>query len=285
MKGDPRMADASLAGKTAIVTGAGSGLGRAMARALAQAGANVAGVDVNAASLATLRDELAPLGEKSFLPVTGDVSSMAGAQAIMDLTKAAFGDAHVLVNNAGIIMARMAPEYAEPPFWEADPETWQRVMAVNAMGAFFLARLAVVPMLARKWGRIINVTTNFHSMLSAGRSAYGPSKSALEASSAIWAKQLDGTGVTVNVLIPGGITATGMVPPRTPNDNMRSPDIMMAPVRWLASEASDGISGFRFIADEWDETVPPEAAAVKARSPVAWADYATASAKRQQPKV
>ncbi len=278
------MGDAPLAGKVAVVTGAGSGLGRAMASALAQAGANVAGVDVNAGSLATLREELAPLGDKSFLPVAGDVSSMAGAQAILDQTHAAFGEVHVLINNAGLIMARMAPEYAEPPFWEADPETWQRVMAVNAMGAFFLARLAVVQMLARKWGRIINVTTNFHSMLSAGRSAYGPSKSALEASSAIWAKQLVGTGVTVNVLIPGGITATNMVPPRTPGDGMRSPDIMMAPARWLASEASDGITGFRFIADEWDETIAPEAAAVKARSPAAWADYATASLKRQQPK-
>lgn len=278
------MADTPLAGKIAIVTGAGSGLGRAMAKALVQAGAKVAGVDVNASSLATLREELAPLGT-GFLPLTGDVASMAGAQAIIDRTQAAFGNVDVLVNNAGIIMARMAPEYVEPKFWEADPEIWQRVMAVNAMGAFFLARLAVVPMLERKWGRIINVTTNFHSMLSAGRSAYGPSKSALEASSAIWAKQLDGTGVTVNVLIPGGMTATGMVPPRTPGDNMRAPEIMMAPVRWLASEASDGVSGFRFIADEWDETIAPEAAAVKARSPAAWADYATASAKRQQPKV
>ncbi len=277
------MADAPLAGKVAVVTGAGSGLGRAMAKALVQAGAKVAGVDVNASGLATLREELAPRGD-NFLPVSGDVASMAGAQAIMDQALAAFGEVHVLVNNAGVIMARMAPEYAEPKFWECDPETWQRVMAVNAMGAFFLARLAVVPMLARKWGRIINVTTNFHSMLSPGRSAYGPSKSALEASSAIWAKQLDGSGVTVNVLIPGGMTETGMVPPRGPGDNMRSPEIMMAPVRWLASEASDGVSGFRFIADEWDETIAPEQAALKARSPAAWADYGIASAKRQQPK-
>ncbi len=278
------MGDAPLTGKVAVVTGAGSGLGRAMACALVQAGAKVAGVDVNAPSLATLHEELASLGGENFLPVTGDVASMAGAQAIMDQTHAAFGEVHVLVNNAGLIMARMAPDYVEPHFWEADPEIWQRVIAVNAMGAFFLARLAVLRMLERKWGRIINVTTNFHSMLSAGRSAYGPSKSALEASSAIWAKQLDGTGVTVNVLIPGGMTATGMIPTHIPRESMRSPEIMMAPVRWLASKASDGVTGFRFIADEWDETLAPEAAAVKARSPAAWADYATASAKRQPPK-
>ena len=71
-----------------------------------------------------------------------------------------------------------------------------------------MARFAAPPMIARKWGRIVNVTTSFDTMLAAGLSAYGASKAALEASSAIWAKDLAGTGVSVNILVPGGPTET-----------------------------------------------------------------------------
>ena len=67
-------------------------------------------------------------------------------------------------------------------------------------------------MIAAKWGRIVNVTTSLGTMIRSGSPSYGPSKAALEAMSAVMAKDLDGTGVTVNVLVPGGVTNTGMVP-------------------------------------------------------------------------
>ncbi|MEX2454718.1 MAG: SDR family oxidoreductase, partial [Rhodospirillaceae bacterium] len=99
---------------------------------------------------------------------------------------------------------------------------------------------------------------------------YGPSKAALEAASSCWAEDLAGTGVTCNILIPGGAADTNLLP-GNPGDPGRAgadgmlvaPEVMRAPVVWLASRASDGWTGRRFVARLWDETLAPEAAAEK----------------------
>jgi NAD(P)-dependent dehydrogenase (short-subunit alcohol dehydrogenase family) len=121
-----------------------------------------------------------------------------------------------------------------------------------------MARFAAEPMIRRGWGRIINVTTSFDTMLAAGLSAYGASKAGLEASSVAWAKDLERTGVTVNILVPGGPTDTpGFFPPGKPRPPMLlDPEIMGAPAAWLASPQSDGITGCRFIARDWDRKLP-----------------------------
>ena len=80
------------------------------------------------------------------------------------------------------------------------------------MGAFLMTRAAVPRMVEQGWGRVVNVTTSFFTMLNEGFAPYGPAKAALEAASAIWAKEFRDTGVSVNVLIPGGPTDTRMVP-------------------------------------------------------------------------
>jgi 3-oxoacyl-[acyl-carrier protein] reductase len=100
---------------------------------------------------------------------------------------------------------------------------------------------------ARGWGRMINVTTSFFTMLSPGCAPYGPAKAALEAASAIWAKEFEGTGVAVNVLIPGGPSDTRMVPPSAPfaRDALIPPEALAPPAQWLASPASDGVTGRR----------------------------------------
>src|SRR5437588_12647971 len=115
-----------------------------------------------------------------------------------------------------------------------------------------MARFAARPMIERGWGRIITVTTSFDTMLAAGLSAYGASKAALEASCASFAKDLEGTGVTVNILVPGGPTDTpGFFPPGMPRPpTLPDPEIMAVPVVWLASSQSDGISACRFIASD-----------------------------------
>jgi 3-oxoacyl-[acyl-carrier protein] reductase len=134
-------------------------------------------------------------------------------------------------------------------------------------------------MMKKGWGRIINVSTGFVTMLAAGRSAYGPAKAGLESSSAIWTKELAGTGVTVNVILPGGPTDTAIkggmeTGLAKPGRTLLKPEIFTAPIRWLASEASDGISGYRFIAKDWDSKLEPKKAADKCRSPVAWPQLA-----------
>jgi len=115
------------------------------------------------------------------------------------------------------------------------------------------------------------------TMLNAGSPTYGPSKAALEALSAIMAKDLDGTGVTVNVLVPGGITNTPMVSDAAGFDRaqMIQPEVMAPPLVWLVSDAAEKVTGRRFLAVHWDTRLPPEQAAEKAGAPVAWTSIAT----------
>jgi NAD(P)-dependent dehydrogenase (short-subunit alcohol dehydrogenase family) len=264
-----------LAGRVAIVTGAANGMGRVMARALAAAGATVAGVDIDAAGLDRLGAE--PVFAGKFFNAAADVSERADCRRAVGQVLEALGALDILVNCAGISMSTAAGHRdARIRFFDADPDAWQRIFAINCVGAFLMARFAAEPMIKRGWGRIINVTTSFDTMLAAGLSAYGASKSALEASCVSWSKDLEGTGVTVNILVPGGPTDTpGFFPkgkPRPPV--LLDPEIMGVPVVWLASPQSDGITACRFIARDWDRSVPPAEAAARVRTPAAWPDLA-----------
>src|SRR5215470_13596972 len=197
----------ALAGRVAIVTGAANGMGRVMARALAGAGAKVAGVDVDAGGLDRLAAE--PVFAGKFLNAIANVSKSADSRHAVEQALGTFGALDILINCAGISMSTAAGhKAARIKFFEADPEGWRRIVAINAIGAFLMARFAAEPMIKRGWGRIINVTTSFDTMLAGGLSAYGASKAALEASCVSFAKDLEGTGVTVNILVPGGPTDT-----------------------------------------------------------------------------
>jgi NAD(P)-dependent dehydrogenase (short-subunit alcohol dehydrogenase family) len=271
-----------LQGRVAVVTGAASGMGRVMARALAGAGARLAGVDVDGGGLERLGGEAAFAA--GFLAVTADVSKAAEARRAAEEAAAKLGRLDILVNCAGISMSSAAGRgEARVKFFEADADAWQRIIAVNCVGAFLMARFATPAMIARGWGRIINVTTSFDTMLAAGLSAYGASKSALEACTASFAKDLDGTGVTVNTLVPGGPTDTpGFFPPGKPRPAfLLDPEIMGVPAVWLASPQSDGVSGCRFIARDWDTRLPPADAAARVRTLAAGPELAQgASAAR-----
>jgi NAD(P)-dependent dehydrogenase (short-subunit alcohol dehydrogenase family) len=260
-----------LAGRVAVVTGAASGMGRVMARALAAAGAKVAGVDVDAAGLDRLGAEAVFAG--NFLKIIADISKIADCRRAVQQVVAGLGALDILINCAGISMSSAAAhKEARIKFFEADPDAWQRIVAINCVGAFLMARFAAEPMIERGWGRIINVTTSFDTMLAAGLSAYGASKAALEASCVSFAKDLEGTGVTANVLVPGGPTDTpGFFPPGKPRPPvLLDPEIMGVPVVWLASPQSDGVSACRFIARDWDRSLSPAEAAQRARAPAAW---------------
>jgi NAD(P)-dependent dehydrogenase (short-subunit alcohol dehydrogenase family) len=271
-----------LADRVAVVTGAASGMGRVMARALAGAGASVAGVDIDPSGLDRLAAE--PVFGGKLCTVVADVSQVTGCQSAVQRVLEASGALDILINCAGISMSTAANhKEARIKFYEADPQGWQRILAINCVGAFLMARFAAEPMIKRGWGRIINVTTSFDTMLAAGLSAYGASKSALEACCVSWAKDLDGTGVTVNILVPGGPTDTpGFFPPGKPRPELLlDPEIMGVPVVWLASPQSDGITACRFIARDWNRNLPPAEAAARVRQPAAWPTLAQgASAAR-----
>ena len=105
-----------------------------------------------------------------------------------------------------------------------------------------------------------------------GGSPYGPSKAGHEALIAIMAQDLEGTGVTANVLVPGGSADTNRIQEETDYDRsaLIRPEAMQAPVVWLASEASSQINGRRFIAYYWDESQPIEERLEKSGAPAAW---------------
>jgi NAD(P)-dependent dehydrogenase (short-subunit alcohol dehydrogenase family) len=279
--------DDGLAGRVAVVTGAASGMGKVMALALAEAGAAIAAVDIDQDGLDRLGGAKAFAGGRlSVHPA--DVARLADCRRTVGKIAAASGRIDILVNCAGVSMAPATPPgRAFPvPFWETLPQGWQRVQSINSSGAYFMARFAVPHMLAGGWGRIINVTTSYDTMLAAGMSAYGAAKSALEAGTVIWARELAGTGVTANVLVPGGATDTPFLPPEARGGPLIAPEVMAAPVRWLASPRSDGITGCRFLACGWDAALSPDRAAAAIRAPAGWAAEADrARAVRGRPSV
>jgi NAD(P)-dependent dehydrogenase (short-subunit alcohol dehydrogenase family) len=255
----------------AIVTGAGSGMGRVIALELARRGVKVAAVDIDESRLERLKDEIGA-DAAAFIAIPIDISRADDCRRAVERTVAAFGGLQILVNCAGVSMDPAIPAGKQHPvkFWETDPDGWARIQAINSAGPYYMARFAIEHMMANGWGRIINVTTSFDTMLARGMSAYGAAKAGLEASSAVWSKELDGTGVSVNVVVPGGITNTPFLPPAFRSATILQPEIMAPVVAWLASPDSDGVNGRRFIAKFWDASLSPAEAAAKCGAPIAW---------------
>ena len=186
---------------------------------------------------------------------------------------------HAPANNAGIGPGSIRPDSWQRPlkFWEITPDQWRLFVAVHTTAPLALTNAVVPEMIRQGWGRIINVTTSLRTMISAGSPTYGPSKAALEALSAIMAKDLDGTGITVNVLVPGGVTNTPMISDEAGFDRatLIQPEVMAPPLVWLVSDAARKVTGRRFLGVHWDTKLPPEQAAEKAGAPVAWTSIAT----------
>jgi len=270
------MAEAVLQGKVAIVTGAGSpiGIGHAIALGLVRAGARVAMLDIKADWLAqSVREAREIGGADCALDIVTDITDPAAVEQAVQRTIAALGGLHILVNNAGTNpRAAGFTTAGYRNFWEVPPEAWNRVVAVNFSGAFFMARAVVGHMLAQSWGRIIGVTTSMDTMYRQGGAPYGPSKAGHEALVAMMGQELEGTGVTANVLVPGGATSTNLIAPDAGYDRnaLIQPEVMQAPVVWLASDASQACNGRRLIAYYWDERLPLHDRLAKASAPAAW---------------
>jgi NAD(P)-dependent dehydrogenase (short-subunit alcohol dehydrogenase family) len=217
--------------------------------------------------------------QDALLTIEADLAKDAAPAEIVGAAREQFGKIDILVNNAGVGQATLRAENWQQPirFWEVRPEQWRLFVAVHTTAPLALAGAVAHDMVAAGWGRIVNVTTSLGTMLRSGSPTYGPSKAALEALSAIMAKDLDGTGVTVNVLVPGGVTNTPMVPMESgfARSDMIQPEIMAPPLLWLVSDAAAGVTGRRFLAVRWDAKLPPAQAAAKAGAPVAWTQMAT----------
>lgn len=267
--------DPSLAGRVAIVTGASRGLGREMAIEMAAAGMRLTLVgSVPSPALDETEAEIRAAGGQA-ISVAVDVADYAACEAAVARTVSEFGRIDVVVNNAGLGMRLISERFNVEPtrFWEASPDAWRRIIDANVNGAFNMARAAVPLMVAKGFGKVINISTSDQTMVRKGYSPYGPSKAALEAMSRVWAQDLEGTGVDVNVYLPGGAADTDLLPPgpgkKGADGNLLPASIMRRGILWLCSDASNGATGGRYIARLWDDTMPPAEAAAGARTPQA----------------
>jgi 3-oxoacyl-[acyl-carrier protein] reductase len=252
-----------LAGKIALITGGGRGMGRAMARAFAQAGA--AGIAVTSSAspgeLAEAAEEINRItGRDAGLGITADVRDDAACGEAVARTVEKFGALHILVNNAGLGMKNANDKHG--PFWQNQPDGWDKVMGVNINGPFHMARHAAPHQIAAGWGRVINVSKNVDSIHEEWNSPYGPSKAALEAMTLCWAQDFLDSGVTANIILPGGFTATTFSrPSAVPNARKagravyEAEDIAPLTVA-LASEVSARYNGCRFNARGWRADLP-----------------------------
>ena len=250
-------------GRTAIVTGAGGGLGRSYARALAAAGANVIVNDINGETARGTVADITAAGGRALVN-TNDITDHEDAGRIVQQALHAYGDCHVVVNNAGICRDRM--------FASMSPNDWDDVIAVHLKGHFCIANH-----LARYWrqrtrdghavcARIINTSSGAGLLGSVGQSNYSAAKGGILSLTLVQAAELGRYGVTANALAPQARTGmtevvfAGMM--KVPEDgsfDVFHPDNAAPLVVWLASEASGHVTGKCFeifggklsIADGW----------------------------------
>ena len=271
--------NAELEGKVAIVTGAAGGFGRELVRGLLGAGAKVAALDIDEKRL----DELVAAhrqasGAGRLVIARTDISRYEECEAAVAQARASLGGLHILINNGalgmGVIRIDHMTELVE--IHEITPEIWQQFVEVNLSGAWYMTRAAIDGLLTQGWGRIVNVTTSFFTMLRGKFHPYGPAKAGLEAMSAGHAKEFEGQGVTVNVVVPGGPSDTPMVPMEAGFDRstMVPPAAMVPPILWLCSEAGGAHTGHRYVAANWDAEADPATAAQGCRAPIGWPDLA-----------
>jgi NAD(P)-dependent dehydrogenase (short-subunit alcohol dehydrogenase family) len=244
-----------LDGVRALVTGGTSGLGFAMSQALADAGARVV--------LTGRTEQRVQDAATKIARVTGLVMDVRDEQSVsagVDRALAILGGIDVLVNNAGIGMRTVNPHFMTEPagFWQVSPDGFRDLFATNVLGYFLVARAVVPYMLGAARGKIVNISVNESTMHRRGFTPYGPSRAATDALSHIMAADLAGTGIDVNLLLPGGATRTGMTPDSVPEDVRAAwldPAIMGPPICWLASRASDGITDQRIVATDFSSSM------------------------------
>jgi NAD(P)-dependent dehydrogenase (short-subunit alcohol dehydrogenase family) len=236
-----------LDGLRALITGSTSGLGRSMAEALVEAGARVAVTGRNEDAARAVAGDL-----PNAIGVGIDTRVEASVEAAVSRVWDELGGIDLLVNNAGIGMRTVNPNFVTEPrgFWTVSAQGFRDVIETNLTGYFLVAKAVVPRMLEAGSGRVVNISMNHSTMNRRGFTPYGPSRAGAEALSRIMAADLAATPIRVNILLPGGITDTGMLdgvdlPEGAP---VLPPEIMQDPLRWLASPEAATVHDQRIVA-------------------------------------
>ena len=233
-----------------LVTGGTSGLGKAMAAALVCAGARVVLTSRTRSRAQAAAAEIGAVGIE--LDVRDERSVESGIDAVYEQ----LGGLDVLVSNAGIGMRTVNPHFMSEsqPFWAVSADGFRDVMETKITGSFLVARAVAPRMLAAGSGRIVIISMNEQTMTRRGFVPYGPSGAGVEALARVMAADLADTPIRVNILLPGGATATGMVPEETAADvreRLLDPEIMGPPIVWLCSNQASDLHDQRLVATEF----------------------------------
>lgn len=244
----------SLAGKAAIVTGAGSGIGRAIALAFAEAGAAVGCADVDRAAAKATSDAIAAAGGQA-LAVGCDVSVEPETTAAADAIAQEFGPVRVLVNAAAAIDPHAT-------VLELSRAEWDRVFAVNVTGAFLMSRAVLPAMIAAGGGSIIHIASQLGRVGAPGRAVYCATKGALIQLAKAMAIDHAGQNVRVNTLSPGAVATQRLLVRFGDMDKVRAvlgpkhllmrigePDEIARAALFLASDASSFATGSDLLVD------------------------------------
>jgi NAD(P)-dependent dehydrogenase (short-subunit alcohol dehydrogenase family) len=249
--------------RSIIITGAGAGLGRAHALALAAEGASVLVNDINRAGAEAVAAEVTKAGGQA-IANSDDITSMAGAQSIIDAAAKAFGDVHAVVNNAGILRDKMFASMGE--------EDWDLVIKVHLKGHFCISNLLV-----KRWrdqakagakldARIINTSSAAGLQGSVGQTNYAAAKGGIASMTLVQAAELARYGITANAIAPAARThmtetlfADLMKKPTDGSFDHFAPENVSPLIVWLCSPLSAGVTGKVFevdggklsIADGW----------------------------------
>ena len=252
--------------QVAIVTGGLRGLGKAMTLGLLRSGRKVVAVGHIAEDIPEMQ-RAAGNRAADLHCLALDLRKAAACDEVVAQSQKRFGSIDILVNNAGLTFTYTDPErFVKGPkkFWELTDEIVQNTLDTNYVVHEQMTRRVVPAMMTAGWGRIVNVTTKLDTMNRPGSVPYGPSKAALEMATEIWAKELAGSGVTVNIVNPGaGANTPGMAKEMREWSatgkaaKLVEPDEMVAPLLFVVSREADKVNGYRFDANTWLSDVAP----------------------------
>jgi NAD(P)-dependent dehydrogenase (short-subunit alcohol dehydrogenase family) len=241
-----------LRGKVALVTGGSKGLGKAMARGLVEAGADIVISSRHEEELRPALDEILKGTQRRGKHIVADMSQRQDVARLARTALEQMGRVDILVNNAGTNVPQ--------PIDEVTDETWDRVVEINLNSVMALTRDLVSQMKARRWGRIVHISSVMGFVSKAGRNVYSATKSALLGLARAGALELGPYGITVNCIAPGPFLTD--LPGRLLSDAEKQefakgtavgrwadPKELVGPILLLASDAGSYITGQTLVVD------------------------------------